>query len=408
MTSSLIPQGSQHPPGRRVPNVAPALRLPRTAVRWAPVIGAFLAVRLYLVAVAGAHGLPGLDARTWARWDSFQYLSIAVEGYRLGVSDGHNSGYKPGTPIGNDAWMPAYPLLIRAGHHLGAPVVQTGWWLSAAFAAAMLWAIDRLIPDDVPRRRRAVVLLLAAFFPGFVYAHAVFPISLEILLLAISLRLTASGRWTLGGVAGAAAAFTYTSGAVVGPVMGLWAVVGTGERGGPDGLRGACRRGTRMVLPALLPFLGTGAVMVMQRVDTGRWDAMRRIQSRYGVGLIDPVRGLAHILSFATSTDRSLSLSVLQVAAVAVVWVAAIGMTVAGWRTRPAVDRLLAVAAAAYWLVPTSMGLAVSPWRVLALLAPLLPPLARRLPTPVLCVILAVFLVLGWAMCGRFLDNTAI
>ena len=378
-----------------------AIQLPRALVRWGPVLLAFVAVRLYLLAAAAAHGMNGSDPRTWARWDSFQYLSIAVEGYRLGVSDGHNSGYPPGTPIGNTAWMPAYPLLMRAGYRAGASMVSTGWGLSAAFALLMLRAIDRLVPDAEPAGRRTLLLLLAAFFPGFVYAHAVFPISMEVLLLAVSIRLTAAGRWTAGGVAGAAAAFTYTSGDLIGPVMGVWAVIGTGTAG-RDGMAGAWRRGTRMLLPALLPVAGLCVVLAVQRVATGHWDALFRIQSRYDVRLTNPFAELWRLLKFVNSPDRA------QVPVVALLVLALVGATASKWPARPPVDRLLAIAAVAYWIVPLSLGANVSPWRAMALLTPFVPPLARRLPTPVLWATLAVFAVLGWAMCGRFLDNTAI
>ena len=383
----------------------PAVRLPPAAAGWGPVVVAFIAVRLYQLAAAAAHGFDGTSARTWTRWDSYQYLSIALDGYTFGRSDGHNSPYPAGTPIGNAAWMPGYPLLMRLGPAVGVTPLTAGAWIAGGAALLMLRAVERLVPaGDRPGRRWAVVFL-AAFFPGFVYAHAVFPVSLAVLLLATSVRWTAGGRWWLGGLAGAAAAFTYASGYFVGPAMGLWAVL---TPAGRFTIAGVWRRATRMVLPALVPVAGFAAALAMARAATGHWDAIFLIQSRYAVHATDPLATLWRYVSFAGSADRSLGLAVLQVAVVAVLWAVVVGRTAVGWRRRSAADQLLAVAAVVYWVTPLSLGGSVSPWRVMAMLTPFVPPLARRLPTAVLWATVGVFAVLGWAMCGRFLTNLAI
>jgi hypothetical protein len=131
-------------------------------------------------------------------------------------------------------------------------------------------------------------------------------------------------------------------------------------------------------------------------------------QGKYGFQLTNPVRTLATFLSYATDPDRSLAVAVLQVGAVTLLWAAAIVTTVVGWRCRPAIDRLWAVAAVVYWVVPLSLGVGLSPWRTMAMVAPFIAPLLRRMPVAPLWATLVVFLLLGWAMCGRFLDGSAI
>ena len=219
----------------------------------------------------------------------------------------------------------------------------TGCWLSAAFALGMLRAIDALLPAEVPRGRRRLVLLVAAFWPGFVYDHAIFPVSLATLLLAVAVRLTAGGRWTAGGLAGAGAALSYTSGYTIGPVMGAWAVLG----GTGVGVRGraanAGRRAVAMVGPALLPVAAFAGVLVWQRAVIGRWTALFEVHGQFHHAGPHPLNELGHLLWLGSWVDRPLGRAMWQVPAVTAVWAAAVGPVAVGWRgsvgRRPAAGR---------------------------------------------------------------------
>ena len=378
------------------------VRVPAWATGWGPSLVAFAAVRAFLLVAAAGHGADPRSVATWARWDSFRYLSIAVDGYYSQTSDGHNSRRPVGTEVGNAGWLPGYPLLVRAGRAVGLPVYATGCWLSAGFALGMLRAIDALVPAEVPRGRRVWVLLVAAFWPGFVYDHAIFPVSMATLLLAVAARLTAGGRWTAGGLAGAGASLSYTSGYTIGPVMGAWAVLGG------TGVGVAVRRAVAMVGPALLPVAAFAGVLVWQRAVIGRWTALFEVHGQFHHAGLHPLAELGHLLWLGTWADRPLGRAMWQVPAVTAVWAAAVVPVAVGWRRRSAVDQLLAVAATAYWWGALSVGTAQNPWRAMAVTAAFLPPLCRRWPGPALWAVVAIFVGLGWVMCGCFLDESAI
>jgi hypothetical protein len=63
-----------------------------------------------------------------------------------------------------------------------------------------------------PRPANLACLALAAVFPGSVYEHALFPVSLAVAAGMAFLGLAARRRWTAAGLAGAAAAAAYQPG----------------------------------------------------------------------------------------------------------------------------------------------------------------------------------------------------
>ncbi len=53
------------------------------------------------------HGCTDWSVECWKRWDSFHYLTIALDGYTLVPCD------EQGGWCGNTGWAPLYPWLIR-------------------------------------------------------------------------------------------------------------------------------------------------------------------------------------------------------------------------------------------------------------------------------------------------------
>src|ERR1700683_5585735 len=102
----------------------------RGLVAWLPPVAAWLAVSGGVLAVSAHEGWPPFAVtRTWVRWDSVRYLSIARSGYDLFPC--RPPTYAPGTWCGNAGWFPAYPWIAGGLERLHLPL--------AASALALSW-----------------------------------------------------------------------------------------------------------------------------------------------------------------------------------------------------------------------------------------------------------------------------
>lgn len=171
-------------------------------------VAAFIGSTALVALCAVAAGYDPLDARTWARWDSFHYVNIALYGY----SEGPNQ-CATGGPLAcaHAGWFPGYPALFALPAQIGLGAIPSALitaWLFALATLLLLWR--RLLEHG--RREARYGLLFAALVPGMVYLHTVFPISVLTFFVLISLFLMAEERWVLAGLAGAAAAAAYPLG----------------------------------------------------------------------------------------------------------------------------------------------------------------------------------------------------
>ena len=238
---------------------------------WTPVI-AWLAGAALLCGAAAAAGHDPFHASTWARSDSGLYEAIARHGYEVHRCRPAEGPTSHAVWCGDTAWFPAYPLLLAAASELGLPIEPAGLILSWAAAAATLILLWRWFLAG-----RLDALGCAAFAPGLVYLYAVYPLSLFALAGVIFIRLLERDRRTAG-VAGAAAALSYPLGLVVVPLLAIVQA------------RHAAGVGMRVRRAAVLggPALVAGAALVLaQRVQTGRWSAYFDVAGTYG-GLHDP------------------------------------------------------------------------------------------------------------------------
>ena len=357
-----------------------------------PLVAYSLAQVLFSVAAAHA-GLDPLRAASWCQGDSGHYLAIAVSGYELFPCPEPERAAEEQW-CGNAGWLPGYPLVLRTLRACGARVRPAGLVVSAlcgAGALGLLWTLflgAELSPGNLG------ALTLAAFFPGAVYHHAVFPISLFTALALLALDALARGRRMAGALAGAAAAFTYSTGFLLSPVAALHLATTSRVHG----------RGRRVglalaALVAICIALGSLAVLVLQRWSVGVWDAFFRVQATYGHGIHNPAatlleRLLAPFDPAASDGPRAPAAQTVFVLA----WIAALATLL--WRRRAALgdrERLLALFTAAFWAVPLVVGSGVALHRAEALLLPSV-ALAPRLPRPLLAAFALAALVLAWRM----------
>ena len=347
-----------------------ALASRRTArLQAAPPLFAFALARLVGAAVALRAGFSPLRVSSWIRWDSFWYLRLAQHGYQL-----ERCRDEPSNLCGGTGWLPGYPVLIRLLAGTGAPPEAAAVAIAAAAHLLLLVFLWCGFLKALPGGRKFLALALAAFFPGAIYLQAVFPVSLALLFALLFLHEALEDRYARAAAFGAAAAFTYATGFLLGVAYALWLLSCGEDR----------QRDWRRLLPVAGPLLGFGAVNALMAAQTGVWGAFFKTQAGYGYGLSNP---LTTLLSRLAGGEAPAGLQTLLVAALA----AAAGWVALRGRARPRLS-LFGCAVAVYWLFPLLLGGGISLYRSDAMLLPSTVLLAEA--PPALLAALAVCAVL--------------
>jgi hypothetical protein len=336
--------------------------------------------QLVMRAAAAHEGEDASRNSTWVRWDSYRYITIARDGYSWVPEDISSS---------STGWFPGYPLLVRVtSGALGVRPALAGRAVALAFTLALLallWV--ELLPPQ-PLGRRLLALFVAGFFPGWVYWHAVFPLSMVVFFSLASLALGARRHYLGAGACGALAAFTYPIGVVV--ALPLAVLVVRDER-----LSGRERARALLAGPALA-VLGLAAVFAAMQATVGRWDAYLRFQAQFGHGLHNPfavfLSRLRPALDGPVSPDLLVGLQAVLTAAL--VLLAAVIVLREG--SRP-IDVALLLLGATLWLLVHAAGPNLSVYRPAGGLVCLVPILARLGPRP-LATLLVALLALGYGM----------
>jgi len=384
----------------------------RRLARWLlpPLLAFLLAHGVLLLALYAADGGVSRYVSPSLRvvWDAGQYLGIAKDGYTLAHCDPHRTPFEATDWCGRAGWFPLYPAIMHDVHAVtGWDWEALGWGLSEVFAFGVLVLVWWLLGATVTVANLAC-LALAAVFPGSVYDHAVFPVSLCTLASLGCLGLLARGRWVTAGLAGAVAAASYPLGVLLAPAVGLWLLVAGRGRPWARLLRGAAAGG--------LVVLGLVLVGVVMQRSVGHWDAYVKVQSSYGNGIHNPVATFWHNLL----TPRLWHLSPARVIPRFHLWNApkvelvflVVLVALALWATlrrRPVVraDIAFALFMVTTWIVPLVIGGRVSQYRQYALILPAV-VLLRDLPRVVLLGLVAVAAACTCAMAVLFDVNMLI
>jgi hypothetical protein len=361
----------------------------------APPLMALLLAQSVLAVAARLAAVEPFASSSYVRWDAYRYLQVARSGYYLELVGGREDA--------NTGWFPGYPFLIhflQKTSHLKPALV--GRLIAIGFQLAglsLLWAF--FLRGAPSATHRWLGLLLAAFFPGFVYYSAVFPVSMLIVFALLALLAAADGRFLLAGASGAIAAFTYPTGVLIaGPL--LLAVLLA------PGLRPRHRLLALLEAPVLC-VVGLAAVMLYHHLTVGHWDAFFQQQLSFGHGLTNPLATLwTHLapVGHPQAARRALA-PALQTLVVAGLVLA---VTISVWRRRSVLTRgevLLLAYVFVFWLVPQAVGSGVSIYRAESLLVPIV-PLLLRWPVAVLAALVAVFVALGCVMSVLFFQTVLI
>jgi hypothetical protein len=346
--------------------------------------------------VAAVFGYCPWDSATWSRWDSGLYEDIARDGYDLFRCED-----EPTKWCGDAAWFPAYPWLFGGLHQLGLPLRGSAVfvsWLFAAGTIVLLWAtfLERRTGSAA-----VAALFYAAFAPGQIYQYAVFPLSMLALTTVACLWLLYRGRHAVAGIAGAVAALSYPVGVLLAPISAVWLLV---QRNVPMG-----ERLRRVAVTSGLIVAGLWILMIVQRLDTGHWDAFFLIEEKYEVlhGSQNPFVATWDVLRGGVQ-NLAEGIAVVVALQTALVTVVLALVLVHAFRRRRSLDRadsLLLIWAVATWALPLSQAFSVQ--RGQAALLPLA-VLVARLPSRLAwSLAVAAAAIAAW-MEYYFLDGTLI
>jgi hypothetical protein len=338
---SAVPATVRLGRARWSPRAAVGLRL------LGPPLAAFLAAQSALVIAAGIAGYPAFSPTTsWSRFDSAYYTSIAQAGYSVAPC---GPARPPGTWCGNAGWFPGYPLLTSFPVQLGAPVRPAEWYVSLACCLAALAVVWIGFLGAQWTLGNWLCLLMAAFTPGQVYYHTLFPLALAGLALLLVLLYCGRERWLAAGVSGAVLTATYPSGALIIPVTAVWLLFRRGGAAWRERVR-------RVVLTSGVASLGGLFVLVIQRVQTGHWGAFFDVHAHYHNGWQDPLPELVRVVKPVFSHAPTVAVIPHYEAAFAAALVVLTCVAVFTQRGTPGpLDSLLVLTLLAYWIVPLSI-----------------------------------------------------
>lgn len=363
--------------------------------RIVPPLAALLLARLWLLQFAPDLELGAQPRSPWAHWDSGHYLSIARGGYELSACP-NEPGYDSSQHCGNAAWLPGYPFLVGALIGVLGTKEQVAPLLAACFAFGCLALLWNLFLDAELSGIALLTLLLAAFFPGHYYQHAVFPVSMCTFFNLLALQAYSRKHFLWAGFAGAISAFTYSSGIFLCLVLTLHLLIDQRHQPWRTQLK-------HLLQTSGVSSLGVLAFLGVLQLQTGTWRAYFLVQAKYGY---DPTWPWQSITRYAESASivgpGFIGIQTCFVAVLAPLLVLA-----ACRRPRTTVDEILALFLIVYWLVPLALGGKLSIYRAESMLLPAV-ALGRKLPAAVLAPVLGVALIVSAGMSLLFFDNVLI
>lgn len=165
---------------------------------------------------AGTVDVPWPDPASFHRKDSHLYLSIARDGYTLFPCQETIPKAPPNVWCGNAGWFPGYPCLVGAIQPISGSLNLAGVLISGIGTFAFLVVLWNAYLGAKATTANLHVMLLAGLFPGGIYYHAIFPLSVFLALALLCLWLYRKGHFLSAGTVGMAAAFTYPTGFLLG------------------------------------------------------------------------------------------------------------------------------------------------------------------------------------------------
>lgn len=358
-----------------------------------PPLVLFVLARLRLDRSAVFAGADPYSFGSWSRWDSAHYLSIVKRGYEF-FSCARVPGYDPSLWCGNTGWLPGLPYLMKLLSVFGIAPLTSGVLIAQFCAFGGLVVLWNCVLSRELSIKSLLALGLAAFFPGQVYQHALFPVSLCLLFQMLAMYACSERKFAWAGVFGAFGAFTYSSGVFLAAVLGMHLLTTERRAPWPQQVR-------QWLLTSGTTTLGFAAFHGLLWIVTDVWDAYFKVQAKYGFKPTWPWETLSkHMYGLKSGSVQSMQSICVAVLASLLLWGALRG-------PRRAVDSLLAWFLIVYWLVPLALGGELSLYRAEAMLLPAA-PLAKHLPLPVAIPVVVAAVYLSARMSLLFFRNVLV
>jgi hypothetical protein len=278
----------------------------------------------------------------------------------------------------------------------GLSLVGAGALLSAVLCLASLIVIWNVFLNARLNLKNTLVLALAAVFPGSIYDHAIFPISLLTVCALLSLHYYIERRFIAAALFGAAAAFSYSSGLFLGAALGMhWLFA--------DRELSLLERGRGLLAPSGVA-LGFIAAMIYEFLAVHQWNAYFLVQGKYEYAFRTPFTAWHEAFTKAAAEWPKINGPSQQTLLVALLCISVLVVVLRQIREIERSDAVLTWFMLFYWLVPLMMGGQLSIYRAEATILPAI-ALFRRLPTWLLIPSLACALVLSRIMARLYFLN---
>jgi hypothetical protein len=254
----------------------------------------------------------------WTNWDGAWFVGVAQHGY---------------SRAGSAAFLPLYPLLIRAGTPLGGGhYAVVAVLLSVLFFLVACLLLYRLVAADFTPAVALWSVTFLAIFPSSLFFQAAYSESLFLLLSVACFYWSRRGRFWLAGLAGAAAALTRNTGVILVLPMALYYLEAHGWR---------LRRVDRVAASLLLVPAGLAAYLAYLWARLGDPLAFLHVQTAWRRAPAFPAltvyrgavafgRGL-----YALAAGHASHAEIHNVIAFALLAIA-LALLVVGWRRLPA------------------------------------------------------------------------
>lgn len=219
----------------------------------------------------------------FSKWDAGLYIEIAQRGYTL-ISCAELVGKSnPEQWCGNSGWMPFYPYLIKMVSFTGLDIRLSGFLISLFFQSATLYLIADFFLAETKQLKKLLILVCCTLFFGGIYYQAVFPVSMFLFFMMIHLYFLIRDKLFKACLFGAAAAFTYPSALWIAIVTPLFLFLYNFKKINKNVI-------TQIFFCCFSICLGFGLMMLIQKMQTGRWNAFFLVQDKYGHGINIPTK----------------------------------------------------------------------------------------------------------------------
>lgn len=317
----------------------------------------------------------------WSRQDSGLYMEIAQQGHTL-IHCGVENGYEEGSEkwCGNAGWAPFYPFLIFLFNKITSlPLAICGVLISHACFLAYLYVCSSLLEIKSWNISNWLTLLMCAICPGGFYFFSIFPMSLVVLLISLLFWSIQKNRWQFAGLVAFSLALSYSSALLIYFCIGVYLIFlfiknYKGRKlkflgieiqkqfSGHDLFRKVF---FRLFAPGIL---GIFTLYVYDYLVTGHWDAMFKVQSKYGHLLYSPFKHLGGHFKLLVEHQNTI---LAWIDFHNIFFFFAIPVLIVGiLNSKGPIIPLIVIFVIVMWYIPFSIGINVSLYRGISLLAP--------------------------------------